>query len=162
MRYQRTIKRIVSTKGVGLHTGRKVNMKLVPAPENTGIVFIRRDLGCRGINVCISSVVDTRLSTNLRINGVEVKTVEHLLASLAGLGLDNVYVELDGPEVPIMDGSALRFIDMIIEAGIEIQSKMIPYLRITKPIIIKSGASHIAVFPYDGRFFFFFFFFNRR
>ncbi|HLC17246.1 MAG TPA: UDP-3-O-acyl-N-acetylglucosamine deacetylase, partial [Thermodesulfovibrionia bacterium] len=102
MRYQRTIKRIVTVKGIGLHTGRKVNMKLVPAPENTGIVFIRRDLGCRAINVNISSVVDTRLSTNLRSNGAEVKTVEHLLASLSGLGLDNVYVELDAPEVPIM------------------------------------------------------------
>lgn len=151
MRYQRTIKRIVSTKGVGLHSGRKVTMKLVPAPENTGVVFIRRDLGCKGMNVNISSVVDTRLSTNLRSNRVEVKTVEHLLASLSGLGLDNIYIELDGPEVPIMDGSALMFIDMIIEAGIEIQSKKVPYLRITKPIIIKNRSSHIGIFPYEGR-----------
>ena len=151
MRYQRTIKRIVSTKGVGLHSGGEVNMKIVPAPEDTGVVFIRRDIGCKGMSANISSVVDTRLSTNLRSNGIEVKTVEHLLASLSGLGLDNIYVELDGPEVPIMDGSALLFIDMIIEAGIEIQSKKIPYLKITKPIIIKNGSSHIGIFPYEGR-----------
>jgi UDP-3-O-[3-hydroxymyristoyl] N-acetylglucosamine deacetylase len=154
MRHQRTIKRKVTTKGIGLHSGKETELKLTPASEDTGIVFTRYDKD-RGRSSCmnafVSTVSDTRLSTNLACNNIEVRTVEHLLAALSGLGIDNVYIELTGPEVPILDGSALDFTALIIRAGIEKQSRRVSCIRITKPISISDDYSSISVYPYEGR-----------
>lgn len=151
MRYQRTIKREVTTKGIGLHSGIDAVLKLVPAPEDTGVVFVRKDSELARMSAFVNAVSDTRLSTNLTYNTVEARTVEHLLATLSGLGIDNVFIELDGPEVPILDGSALEYVAMITRAGIEKQSRRVSCVRITKPISVSERHSHITIFPYEGR-----------
>jgi UDP-3-O-[3-hydroxymyristoyl] N-acetylglucosamine deacetylase len=150
VRHQNTFKNEVFIKGAGLHTGREVNMRLKPAPRNTGIVFIRTDKRGTGIKAGVSSVADTTFATNLASNGVSVGTVEHLLSALAALNVDNLYVELDGPEIPIMDGSAFYFIQKILEAGIARQAERVSCIRILKPIMVKEGPCQIAVVPYEG------------
>lgn len=150
MRYQRTIRNMVSTKGIGLHTGCNVRLKLIPAPENTGIVFTRKDLNYESVKGTLNFVSDTSFSTNIKRNGASVKTVEHLMAALASLGIDNLFVELDGPEVPALDGSAVKFVDLILAGGIKRQSKKAPCLKITKPIVVEEGHSRIQAFPYQG------------
>lgn len=150
MRYQNTFKEEVFIRGTGLHTGRAINMRLKPAPRNTGIVFIRTDRGDVGIRASVSSVSDTTFATNLAFNGLRVGTVEHLLSALAGLDIDNLYVELNGPEVPIMDGSATYFTKKIFEAGIARQAEKISCIRILKPLIVKEGQYQIAIVPYNG------------
>lgn len=150
MRYQNTIKKEVLIKGVGLHTGRHINMRLRPAPRNSGISFIRTDRGNVEIKASLNYVSDTTFATNLAFNGVRIGTVEHLLAALAGLNIDNLCIELDGPEVPIMDGSAFYFIAKILEAGIARQAVRVPCIRILKPVIITEGFSQIAIVPYEG------------
>ncbi|MEK7734647.1 MAG: UDP-3-O-acyl-N-acetylglucosamine deacetylase, partial [Pseudomonadota bacterium] len=107
MIHQRTLKNVIRATGVGLHTGEKVYLTLRPAPVDTGIVFRRIDLPEPvEILACPENVSDTRLSTSLEANGARVSTVEHLMSALAGLGIDNAYIELTAAEVPIMDGSA--------------------------------------------------------
>lgn len=150
MRYQHTLKKEVVTSGVGLHTGAKSNIRLIPAPRDTGIVFVRKDKGNAEIKACVSSVTDTTFATNLASNGVTVRTVEHILSALSALNIDNLYVEIDGPEVPIMDGSAFVFTQKILEAGIAKQSKRISCLRIIKPVAIIEEPCQIAVTPYEG------------
>ncbi len=150
MRFQNTLREEVCIRGVGLHTGRFVNMKLKPAPRNTGIVFTRSDRKSIEMRAGIDFVSDTTFATNLAYNGVKVGTVEHVLSALAGLGIDNVYIELDGPEVPIMDGSAFYFARRILEAGIAKQAEKVSYLRILKPIVVMEGPCQIAVLPYEG------------
>ncbi|MBI5196729.1 MAG: UDP-3-O-acyl-N-acetylglucosamine deacetylase [Nitrospirae bacterium] len=150
MRYQHTLKQEVTVSGIGLHTGRMINMRLKPAPRDTGIIFIRTDKGNAEIKACVNSVVDTIFATNLGFNGVRVGTVEHLLSALAGLNIDNLYVELDGSEVPIMDGSAFVFTQKITETGIAKQAKKISCLRIIKPFSIEEEFCQIAVMPYEG------------
>lgn len=150
MRYQNTLKNEVLVKGVGLHTGRVINMRLKPAPRDTGVIFIRTDKGNVEIKANVNFVVDTTFATNLAFDGVRVGTVEHLLSSLAGLNIDNLYVELDGPEVPIMDGSAVHFIQKMLEAGIAKQAKRVSCLRILKPIVVMDGPRQIAITPYEG------------
>ncbi len=115
MRLQNTLKTEIIIKGHGLHTGRIINMRLKPAPRDTGVVFIRADKGNIKIKANVSFVSDTTFATTLTSEGVKVGTVEHLLAAIAGLNIDNVFVELDGPEVPIMDGSALPFVSKILK-----------------------------------------------
>lgn len=150
MRYQHTLKQEVAISGIGLHTGKKINMRLRPAPRDTGIVFVRTDKGNLEIKACVSSVVDTTFATNLGFNGTRVGTVEHLLSALAGLNIDNLYVELDGSEVPIMDGSAFVFAQEILEAGIAKQAKKVSCIRIIKPIVMIEEPCQIAVTPYEG------------
>ncbi len=150
MRYQNTLKKEVVIRGTGLHTGKVIRMRLKPAPRDTGIIFIRTDRGNVEIKAKVNSVADTTFATNLAFDGVKIGTVEHLLSSLAGLNIDNLYVELDGPEVPIMDGSASYFIQKIIETGTAKQAKEVSYLRILKPVVVKEGARQIAAVPYDG------------
>ncbi len=150
MRYQHTLKQEVVINGIGLHTGREIDMRLRPAPRDTGIVFVRKDKGALEIKACVDTVVDTAFATNLGVDGVRVGTVEHLLSTLAGLSIDNLYVELDGPEIPIMDGSAVIFSKLILEAGIARQSEMVSCLRILKPISIVEERCQIAVIPYEG------------
>ena len=110
---QRTIRQAVHAIGIGVHSGEKVGLSLRPAPENTGIVFVRSDLGHQEVRAYAENVSDTTLSTSISQHDVQVATVEHLMSALWGVGIDNLYVELTGEEVPIMDGSAAPFVDLI-------------------------------------------------
>lgn len=150
MRYQNTFKSEVLIRGIGLHSGRTINMRLKPAPRDTGIVFVRKDKKSVEVSASVNSVADTTFATNLAFDGARVGTVEHLLSALAGLNIDNLCVELDGPEVPIMDGSALYFTHKILEVGIAKQAKKVSCIRILKPIVITEGHCQIAVVPYEG------------
>ncbi|RJQ50350.1 MAG: UDP-3-O-acyl-N-acetylglucosamine deacetylase [Nitrospiraceae bacterium] len=150
MRLQNTLKKEITISGQGLHTGNNINMQINPAPRDTGIVFIRTDKGNIYVKAGINSVVDTTFATTLASEGVKIGTVEHLLAAFSGLNIDNAYVEIDGPEVPIMDGSALPFVKKIVEAGIAKQAKPISFIRILEPIVVSEGQSQIAVTPYEG------------
>ncbi len=150
MRYQNTLKNEVFIRGIGLHTGRNINMRLKPAPRDTGIVFIRTDKRNVEVNVGINSVADTTFATTLAFNGARVGTVEHLLSALSGLSIDNLCVGLDGPEIPIMDGSALYFTRRILEAGIAKQAKRVTCIRVLKPIVLTEGQCQIAIVPYEG------------
>jgi len=151
MRYQNTIKEEIFMSGIGLHTGRVINMRLKPAPRDTGIAFIRTDRENVEIKAGVEFVADTTFATNLAYDGVRVGTVEHLLSALAGLSIDNVIVEIDGPEVPIMDGSAYYFTQKILkESIIARQAKIVSCIRILKPVVVMEGPRQIAVIPYEG------------
>lgn len=145
---QRTLQGSVSCRGVGLHTGQKVRLHLRPAPVNHGIVFVRTDLP-RPVSIpaLAAFVVDTALATTLGRDGVRVGTVEHLLAALAGMGIDNVRVELDGPEVPIMDGSAAPFAEMVIEAGIREQDEAKTFLVVRKAVGVSENGKEASLAP---------------
>lgn len=139
---QRTLKNIIRATGVGLHTGDKVYMTLRPAAPNTGIVFRRTDLNPPvEIAARPDNVGDTRLSTTLVNGDVRVSTVEHLLSAMAGLGIDNAYVDLSAPEVPIMDGSAAAFVAAIDQAGIVSQSAARRFVQVLKPVQVAIGDS---------------------
>ena len=150
MRLQNTLKNEIYISGKGLHTGRDINMSLRPAPRDSGIIFVRTDKGGAEIKAGLSSVSDTTFATTLSSNGVRVGTVEHLLAAFAGLCVDNVLVELNGPEVPIMDGSAISFVSKIMKAGISKQAKAVTCIRIVEPVVIEEGPCQIAIAPYNG------------
>lgn len=149
MRLQRTIKREVFFQGTGLHTGKYASVKLKPAPRDTGIVFYRADRGAI-IRANINSIVDTAFATTIGFDGVKVKTVEHLLAAAAGLGIDNLLVEVDGPEVPILDGSSTSLAGIILDAGIAKQGKKMPFIKIVRPIVYEDAHSRIMAIPYNG------------
>jgi len=148
---QRTLKNIIRATGVGLHTGDKVYMTLRPAAPNTGIVFRRTDLNPPvDIHARPDHVGDTRLSTTLVNGDVRVSTVEHLLSAMAGLGIDNAYVELSAPEVPIMDGSAGPFVFLLQSAGIEEQNVAKRFIRIKKPVKVQEGDKWASFEPFEG------------
>jgi len=148
---QRTIKRAIKSTGVGLHTGTKVTMTLRPAQPETGIVFRRVDLPqAVDIRATAHAVTDTRLCSVLEADGARVATVEHLMSALAGLGIDNLHVDLAGPEVPIMDGSAGPFIYLLQSAGIEEQRAPKRFLRIRRPVEVRDGDKWARFEPYDG------------
>lgn len=148
---QRTLKNIIRATGIGLHTGEKVYLTLRPAAPNTGIVFRRVDLPEPvEIQARPESVGDTRLSSTLEQNGAKVSTVEHLMAALAGLGIDNIYVDLSAAEVPIMDGSASPFVFLLQSAGIEEQNAAKKYIRIKKTVEVHEGDKWVRFEPYDG------------
>ena len=148
---QRTLKSLVSATGVGLHTGRKVRMSLRPAQPDTGIVFRRIDLSSAvEIPARADLVGETRLCSCLVSGGTKIHTVEHLMSALAGLGVDNAYVDLDGPEVPIMDGSAAPFVLLIQQAGIEEQGAPKRFLRVKKKVVAKDGDKWATLEPYEG------------
>ncbi|HEY5928845.1 MAG TPA: UDP-3-O-acyl-N-acetylglucosamine deacetylase, partial [Burkholderiales bacterium] len=148
---QRTLKNIVRATGVGLHTGEKVYLTLRPAAPNTGIVFRRVDLDpIIDIKADPYAVGDTRLSSCLEKSGARVQTVEHLMSALAGLGIDNVYVELTAGEVPIMDGSASPFVFLLQSAGIEEQPVAKRFIRIRKTVEVKQGDKWVKFEPYNG------------
>jgi UDP-3-O-[3-hydroxymyristoyl] N-acetylglucosamine deacetylase len=145
---QRTLKDEVSCTGIGLHSGRTVELTLRPAPPDTGIRFIRKDiLGKPVIKAHFESVVDTNLSTTIGASGYRVSTIEHLMAAFFGLGIDNARVEVDGPEVPIMDGSAGPFVFLIKSAGIKEQKNPKRFLVIKKPLKIRDGNRIISLLP---------------
>ena len=148
---QRTLKSLISTTGVGLHTGQKIRMVLLPAQPDTGVVFRRVDLNpIADIPARAESVGETRLSSCLVSGGAKVYTVEHLMSALSGLGIDNVFVDLDGPEVPIMDGSAAPFAFLIQAAGIEEQSAPKRFVRIKKRVEVAEGDKWARLEPFDG------------
>jgi UDP-3-O-[3-hydroxymyristoyl] N-acetylglucosamine deacetylase len=148
---QRTLKSLVSASGVGLHTGQKVRMTLRPAPADSGIVFRRIDLATPiSIPARAEMVGETRLSSCLERDGAKVYTVEHLMSALGGLGVDNAFVDLDAPEVPIMDGSASPFVLLVQQAGIEEQNAPKRFLRVTRRIEVRDGDKWARLDPYDG------------
>lgn len=151
MIHQRTLKNVIRATGVGLHTGEKVYLTLRPAAVNTGVVFRRVDLD-PVVELCAKPerVGDTRLSTALQEGDVSVSTVEHLMSALAGLGIDNVYVELTSAEVPIMDGSAAPFVFLIQSAGVIEQSAPKEFIRVTKSIRIEDGDKWAQFDPFEG------------
>jgi UDP-3-O-[3-hydroxymyristoyl] N-acetylglucosamine deacetylase len=148
---QRTLKNTIRATGVGLHSGDKVYMTLRPAAVDTGIVFRRVDLPEPvEIRACAEQVGDTNMSTTLIQDGVRISTVEHLLSAFAGLGIDNAYVDLSAPEVPIMDGSAGPFVFLVQSAGIEEQGAAKRFVRIKKPVIVRDGDKWARFEPFDG------------
>lgn len=148
---QRTIKTAIRATGVGLHTGEKVYMTLRPAPENTGIVFNRVDLDQpAAIPADPVLVGETMLGTTLIKDSVKVATVEHLMSALAGLGIDNLSVDLSAPEVPIMDGSAGPFVFLLQSAGIEEQNAAKRFIRIKKKIRVEDGDKWAELSPFNG------------
>jgi len=148
---QRTLKSIVSTVGIGLHSGKRVNLTLRPAAANTGIMFTRIDLTPTvEIKATPENVGETVLSTTLIKDEVKVSTIEHLMSALAGLGIDNAYVDLDAAEVPIMDGSAAPFIFLIQSAGIESQNSPKKLVKIKKPIKFENNSGWAEFTPFDG------------
>jgi len=148
---QRSLKSLVSATGVGLHTGQKVRLTLRPAQPDTGVVFRRIDLpAAPEIPARGELVGETRLCSCLVSGDTKIYTIEHLMSALAGLGVDNVYVDLDGPEVPIMDGSAAPFVLLIQQAGIEEQGAPKRFLRVKKRIEAKEGDKWAVLEPYEG------------
>lgn len=148
---QRTLKNVIRATGVGLHTGKKVFLTLRPAVANTGIIFRRVDLD-PSVEIPARSkyVGDTQLSTSLAKGNVQIATVEHLLSAFAGLGIDNAYVDLSAPEVPIMDGSAGPFVFLIQSAGVAEQNAEKKFIRIKKPVEVQEGDKWASFEPFDG------------
>ncbi|MEQ1572739.1 MAG: UDP-3-O-acyl-N-acetylglucosamine deacetylase [Vicinamibacterales bacterium] len=154
MNLQRTLRRSISCAGIGLHSGKKVNLSLRPAAVDTGIRFRRSDLGGPELPAKVDHVGGNRLSTGLmrdtaQGSAVRVDTVEHLLAALVSLGIDNVIIELNSPEVPIMDGSAAPFIYLIQEAGVKDLPRSRTYMKILRPLSLSRGDKRIALYPSD-------------
>jgi UDP-3-O-[3-hydroxymyristoyl] N-acetylglucosamine deacetylase len=148
---QRTLKNVIRATGVGLHTGKKVYLTLRPAAVDTGIIFRRVDLDEPvEIKARPENVGDTRLSTTLVKGDVRISTVEHLLSALAGLGIDNAYVDVSAPEVPIMDGSAGPFVFLVQSAGIEEQSAPKRFIRIKRSVIVEQDDKWARFDPFDG------------
>jgi UDP-3-O-[3-hydroxymyristoyl] N-acetylglucosamine deacetylase len=148
---QRTLKNAISARGVGLHSGKKVLMNLRPAPANTGVVFSRTDLDQPATIPADALLVgDTAMGTNIVKGAAKVSTVEHLLSAVAGLGIDNLYVDLSAAEVPIMDGSAAPFVFLLQAAGIEEQNAAKKFIRIRKTVRVEEGDKWAEFKPYDG------------
>ncbi|MBD1389964.1 UDP-3-O-acyl-N-acetylglucosamine deacetylase [Neiella sp. HB171785] len=152
MMRQRTLKQAIEATGIGLHSGNKVQLVLRPAPVNTGIVFRRTDLDpVVDIPASAELVRETTLCTALVTDdGVRLSTVEHLMAALAGMGIDNVFVEVDAEEIPIMDGSALPFVYLLQQAGVEEQQAAKRFIRIKQPIRVEDGDKWAELSPYNG------------
>jgi UDP-3-O-[3-hydroxymyristoyl] N-acetylglucosamine deacetylase len=147
IRFQRTIKKPAFCEGIGLHSGKQVWMTLKPAPVNAGITFVRTDLGGVEIKAIASNTAATSYATTLSRNGASVQTVEHLLAAFSGLGIDNIVVEIDGAEVPVLDGSAGPFVRLIADAGVQNQEKLRPMLKVLRPVIVREGNKQLAIWP---------------
>jgi len=150
MFFQRTIQKEISFSGTGLHTGKDCTVTLRPAPIETGIVFYRSD---RDITIKLHplSVVDTAFATTIGQNGTRIKTIEHLMATISALEIDNIYISVEGPEIPSSDGSAAEFVDLILDTGITHQSAQKKFLEITHPVSISDGTARVSALPYNGR-----------
>ena len=151
---QTTLGQVVGISGVGVHSGDRVSVSIGPAPANAGVVFRRTDRGesaSGDIRANIANIGTTELCTTLVGHGWSVSTVEHLLAGLSGLGIDNAVIEIDGAEVPVMDGSSAAFIDAIDEAGIVALDESREYISISRPVRVEVGRSFAELRPYDGR-----------
>ena len=151
MLHQRTLNKPISAAGVGLHTGQRVEMTLRPASEDIGIRFRRLDIHPpQEIQANAHNVTDTKLGTTITQNDASIMTVEHLLAAFSGLGIDNAYVDIHGPEVPIMDGSAASFILLVELAGIKEQKAPKKFLRIKKNVRVEDNGKFAEFKPYNG------------
>lgn len=148
MRQQQTLSNPISCTGVGLHTGKPVTLTLRPAPADTGIVFVNRN-GHAGATLAASvdHLVATELCTAISGNGFQVKTIEHVLAALAGLNVDNAFVDIDAAEAPVMDGSSAPFVQLIQSAGVVSQNRRRSFLKITRPLEIVDGSRRIRIEP---------------
>src|SRR5687767_6343306 len=149
MSEQHTLRRSISCTGIGLHSGNKVTLSLKPAPADFGIRFRRTDLGCLEIPATVQHLAGINYATGLSRDAGSVDTVEHLLSALASLGVDNVVVELNHPEVPIMDGSAAPWVYLINEAGLKRLATPRRYLKVLRPISLSRGDKRIAIYPSD-------------
>src|ERR1700743_1621119 len=152
---QRTIKSIVKTVGIGLHSGRKVDLTLRPAAPDTGIVFSRVDLATPvDIPASAMAVGDTRLASVLQKDGARVSTVEHLMSACAGLGIDNLYIEVSAEDIPIMDGSGSSFVFLLQQAGLREHAAARKSIRVLKPVEIREGTGDkekwASLLPDDG------------
>src|SRR5512139_277443 len=148
---QRTLKQVVRTVGIGLHSGTKVELVLRPAAADTGVVFRRVDVDPPvDIPLAPDQVVDTRMATTIGRDGQMVATIEHLMSAIAGLGIDNCYVDVDAPEIPIMDGSAASFVFLIQAAGIAELNAAKRFVRVLKPVEIVDGDKWARLTPYAG------------
>ncbi len=148
MNLQRTIKKEINCRNIGLHSGRKVSMTIRPSGVDEGVVFIRKDLpGDVRIKADFENVRDTVLATTIGLNGATVSTVEHLLSALCGMGVDNAVVEVDAPEIPIMDGSALPFVNLLKDVGTTIQNRCKRLLVIRKRISVSEGDGTAMLLP---------------
>jgi UDP-3-O-[3-hydroxymyristoyl] N-acetylglucosamine deacetylase len=151
MTRQRTITRSVHAIGVGVHSGKKARLTLRPAPIGHGIQFVRRDVqGSRPIRALATQVSDTLLSTSIAADGVQISTVEHLMSALWGLGIDNLRIELRGEEVPILDGSAGPFVDLLRSAGIVVLDAPREFIRIKREVRVAQGDAVATLRPYAG------------
>ncbi len=146
---QRTLRRTTSCAGIGLHSGKKVTLSLKPAPADSGIRFRRLDLGGLEIPAHVSAVSNLTYATTLSVGDARVETVEHLLAALVSQGIDNVFVDMTHPEVPIMDGSSAPFVYLIQEAGVRKLSSPRRYLKVRQPISVSNGDKRMTVYPAD-------------
>jgi UDP-3-O-[3-hydroxymyristoyl] N-acetylglucosamine deacetylase len=148
MHRQRTLNESVGCKGIGLHTGKIIHMWIHPAPEDHGIVFLRTDTKKKiAIPACMDTVVNTTLATTLGNDGETVSTVEHLLSACFGMGIDNALVEINGPEVPIMDGSAAPFVYLLKSAGARRQNRFKRFLMIRRPFDLRDGEKRVSLLP---------------
>lgn len=149
---QRTLNKVTTISGIGLHSGARINLTMRPATANTGIIFHRTD-GEQVVDIkaCSANVVDTRMATVLGTQGMTVSTIEHFMAALAAFGIDNLHVDIDGPEVPVLDGSAAPFVREIQQAGIRTLDSCRKFVAIRKPLEIIEGEKRISIIP--SRFF---------
>ena len=151
MLLQQTLKKKVTIDGIGLHTGAPTSISFCPAPANTGVYFVRRDLqGGPSVPVLAKYVKATAYATTLGNETFSISTVEHCLSSLTALRIDNVYIELNGPEIPICDGSALVFYEELKKAGVVEQDELRKYIFVNKPVYIGNAEKHAYVIPYNG------------
>jgi len=150
VRFETTLKRPVETQGVGLHSGVPVRLRIKPAPAATGIVFRRTDLDNFEIPASWRYVQKVSYATSLMRQGVLISTTEHLLSTFYSMGIDNAYVEIDNLEVPILDGSAARFVDLIRQAGIRQTRRYRRYLRVVTPVHMEGNGKQIAIYPADA------------
>ncbi|ADL01992.1 UDP-3-O-acyl-N-acetylglucosamine deacetylase [Brevundimonas subvibrioides] len=149
---ERTLVAPAICAGVGVHTGQRVRLAIRPAPTGTGIVFVRTDITDRDNRIVVSgdAVIDARLNTMIEnAAGVRLSTIEHLMAAFCALGISNVVVEVDGPELPILDGSALPFVQLLDRAGFRRQATPVRYIEILEPIHVTDGDKHAALLPCD-------------
>tara|TARA_B000000460_G_scaffold227835_1_gene183739 strand:+ start:543 stop:1445 length:903 start_codon:yes stop_codon:yes gene_type:complete len=147
MHFQQTLRRSVTCAGIGLHSGHKVSLSLKAGLPDSGIRFRRADLGGREIPAMVENVSGIHYATGLEVDSASVETVEHLLAALISMGVDNVIIELNQREVPIMDGSAAPFVYLVQEAGMRRQAKARRFLKVTRPISLSMGDKQIALYP---------------
>ena len=146
---QRTVARRVTCTGVGLHSGAPVTLTLAPAPADAGVTFVRMDLGVE-IPARADLVVDTKLSTSIAVGAARVSTIEHVMSALHGMGVDNCRVEVDGPEIPILDGSAAPFVALLFEAGLKELRAARRFVMITQPVEVREGDKLARLEPADG------------
>ncbi|MBW1947030.1 MAG: UDP-3-O-acyl-N-acetylglucosamine deacetylase [Deltaproteobacteria bacterium] len=148
MNFQHTLMKSVKASGIGLHSGEKVSLKINPSPANTGICFVRSDLSREQVIPARAEyIVDTSFATTIGVEKVSVSTIEHLMAALSGAGVNNALIEVDGPEIPAMDGSAAPFLSLLQKAGLKAQYEPVRYIRILEPVTVKMGDKLLSIEP---------------